>query len=185
MNLLSIETDLALRNCLAQVASNYIGITEVGGDNKGQMVERFQRAVDGKATGEPFCLGFDFYCIKETQKIIEAIFMQSLPIQPQLFDTEHVQTMWNKTSKDQRRQTPRVGDLMLWAHYDKLGKITHMGHVGIVIAILNSENVLTVEGNTSNSAKGSVRNGDGIYAKSRNIKWHYGSMRPLGFLSVW
>ena len=36
----------------------WVGMTEVGGNNRGQVVERFQRAVDGKASGEPWCAAF-------------------------------------------------------------------------------------------------------------------------------
>jgi len=175
---------LMLQNALAAIAETYVGLTEVGGDNQGQMVERFQRAVDGKAQKEAWCLALVWHCILEAQVLCEKITMQSFEEQPELFKTEHVMTMWNKSPKIQRITEPAPGVLALWQHF-KNGKATGMGHVGIITRHITGTSVLDVEGNTSNPDHGMVRNGDGIYLKKRDLKYYYGSLRPVGLLSVW
>jgi hypothetical protein len=62
MNLTSIQIKERL---LAFEAARWKGITEVGGPNKGQIVEMFQKAVDGKAQGEPWCFTGDTEILTE------------------------------------------------------------------------------------------------------------------------
>ncbi len=181
-----LQTELYLRNALAFLAKSYVGVRESGGDNKGPMVEMFQKAVDGKATREPWCAALVQYCIKQAQACVEAITMQSLEDAPLTYETEHVLTMWNKSPQELRREVPRPGDLLLWQKYDVSGKPTTSGHVGVIVDVLDEEKqwTRTVEGNTSGE-KDDVREGDVVATKTRNIHYNYGSLRPLGILSVW
>jgi len=179
-----LSNELMLQNALAQIAKNYIGIREIGGNNKGQMIERFQKAVDGKAHGEPYCLGGVWHCIDEAQVTVEAILMKSLDVRPELFRTEHCMTMWIKSPKIQRVVEPAPGVLLLWEHYMN-GKATAAGHVAIITEVLGEKLVRTVEFNTGQPTDQVVRLGDGVYEKTRNLEYYYGSMRPKGLLAVW
>jgi len=170
-------------NILVAIATLYDGFTEVGGDNKGQMVERFQKAVDGKAHGEAWCVSAIQYWIGQAQVFYDSIFMQTSPLKPLIYSTEHVMTCWRKTSTDQRIGKPEVGCLILWQHY-KYGKPTDLGHIGLVSKVLDDNTVVTIEGNTSDSNKVN-RDGDGVYSKTRIWRHSSGSMRHQGFLKVW
>jgi len=178
------ELELMLNNALAAVAKTHIGITEQGGDNRGQMVERFQKAVDGRAMSEAWCLAFVWHCIYQAQYLLQEIMMQTFAILPRTYPTEHVQTMWRKSPKIQRIYEPAPGALFIWGHY-KFGKATGAGHLGIITQVLGNNEVKTVEGNTGKPNGEVIRDGDGVYEKVRNINYSYGSMRPTGMLSVW
>src|SRR3954465_14170703 len=48
-------------------AEKWIGVEEES-ENKGRAVEKFQRAVDGKASGEPWCAAFVQFCVMEVER---------------------------------------------------------------------------------------------------------------------
>jgi hypothetical protein len=165
-------------------ARRWIGVREVGGDNHGQVVEMFQKAVDGKAQGEPWCLAFAQFCIHQAEETYAAIYggLITLP----LFSTEHCITLWNN-SQARRIQDPIPGCLVIWQFW-KDGKPTSSGHVGIVEDIIpakfsDKETLRTIEGNTSDG-QGVVREGNGVYSRLRS-KSGSDSMKVLGFLKVW
>lgn len=152
------------RLTLIEIAQKYVGVKEQGGDNKGPEVERFQKAVDGKASGEPWCMAFVQYCIKESK------------LESKIFESEHCLTVWNKTPKEQRLKEPKVGSLVIWQFGD-----TSNGHVGIVTAVFKNS-IHTIEGNTGDG-KGVVREGDGIYARNRSRAGSQ-QMKILGYLKI-
>jgi len=164
---------------LAFEASRWVGTKEIGGDNRGQIVEMFQKAVDGKAQGEPWCLAFAQFCISIADQCFDAIQAASGSQSP-LKKTEHVLTLW-KSAPILMQCEPKPGCLMLWNHW-KDGVPTSLGHVGIVIAV-NGDEIITVEGNTS-GGPGVTREGDGVFRRVRS-QVGSGDMRVLGFLSVW
>ena len=150
------DVSINLNEILAKEAQKWIGTVEVGGDNMGPDVEKFQKAVDGKASLEPWCMCAVQYWIH----LVEERFLARSPI----YETEHVYTCWNKTPVEQRLKIPEVGCLMLWNY-----KGTTSGHVGVVVEVmLDGYRVETVEGNTG-PGRGIVREGDGVYRKSRSI----------------
>lgn len=164
---------------LAYEASRWIGAKESGGDNKGQIVEMFQKAVDGKAQGEAWCLAFAQFCINQVDCLYDEMTLSSNPPSP-LKKTEHCLTLWN-ASQAYRIQTPEVGCLVLWQHW-KDGKPTSSGHVGIVKAI-KEDSLITIEGNTGDGL-GIVREGDQVAQRERPTR-DLGSMKLLGFIKVW
>ncbi|MDZ4810776.1 MAG: CHAP domain-containing protein [Bacteroidota bacterium] len=165
-----------------EAALKFVGVTENGGDNRGPEVEMFQKAVDGKAAQEAWCLGFSQYCVREADKKYSELFEGTTP-KNILFQTEHVLTLWNKTPKENRIEKPHVGCLILWNYY-KDGKQTTLGHVGIVSKIIDDTFCQSVEGNTSPS-NSVQRNGDGVYLKTRAYSSTASNMRILGFISCW
>lgn len=166
---------------LAAYAKTFEGVREVGGNNKGEFVRMFQKAVDNRASGEPWCASFVSYCIKTTSQI----FKESLSFTDGQYDTslkisESVCNFWFNSPMSCRIEKPEVGCLILWRRWSN-GKATWQGHIGIVVDIVDKDLVRTIEGNTS-SDKSNERDGDGVFLKNRSITRHYGSLRPLGFL---
>lgn len=173
-----------LRNALVAVAKLFVGVREVGGNNKGHMVERFQRAVDGRADRESWCAAFVQYCLQESYKLTEAIFLRSFDIKPTVFSSEHCITIWNKTDKFQRLEKPIPGCLIIWQKY-YLDKLTMNGHIGIVSKVLDDGTIKVIEGNTSGDCSEVVRDGSGVYETTRFWHQRYGDMRFLGFINPW
>lgn len=146
-------------------AERWIGITERGGDNLGPDVEAFQRAVDGRAEGEPWCMAFVQFCLKQIGG-------------GDIFPSEHCLTVWRKSPRELRLQAPEPGCLMFWQYEGSAA-----GHVGIVKAVVGCY-CITIEGNTGPG--GAVeREGDGVYQKRRAIRPATGSMRVLGWMRCW
>ena len=164
---------------LAYEASRWIGTKESGGDNKGQIVEMFQKATDGKAQGEAWCLAFAQFCINQVDCLYDEMTLSS-NLRSQLKKTEHCLTLWN-ASEAVRSQTPQVGHLVIWQHHQN-GKATSSGHVGIIREV-HADKVVTIEGNTGDGT-GIVREGDQVALRERPLK-DVGSMKLLGFIPVW
>lgn len=155
------------RRMLVDVAHRFVGIQEQGGDNKGPEVERFQRAVDGKAAGEPWCMAFVQFCVAE----VEA----RTGVKSNLFRSEHCMTVWNKSPQLMRRKRPEPGLIVIWSRVN-----TAFGHTGIVTRQKSPEVYETIEGNTSKGF-GIEREGDGVFVKLRTINGTQ-LFRPVGYL---
>lgn len=167
---------------LIHEAKRWVGVTEVGGNNRGQLVEIFQKAVDGIACGEPWCMGFAQYCISAVDRAYAAGFGEPDSCTRSLIHrSEHCLTVWNR-SKELQLDKPKPGALCIWQKY-KDGKPTSQGHVGVVVGVNDDGTILTVEGNTS-AGDGVQREGDGVWLKRRKLTTD-GSMRVKGFLRVW
>lgn len=159
-----------LRRQLVREARKWVGTKEVGGDNMGPEVEMFQRAVDGKAQGEPWCACFAIFCIKE----VEARYDILSPV----YRSEATRVIWDATPVSQRLSGPEIGSLAVW---EKVG--TRFGHIEIVTEPdAGNDKFLSVGGNTSDGS-GVNRDGDGVYEKVRSIE-RMGRLRVMGFLRV-
>lgn len=159
---------------LIDVASFYVGVTEqTGVSNGGPNIEEFQRAINGKASGEPWCAGFVGFCIKKVES--------TLGVKSTLEMSEHVMTMWNKNPGWQRNY-PLPGFLVVWRHGD--GPSGHIGIVESVYSDRTSSGLSTIEGNTGPDDKSVVREGDGVFRKARSPKGS-GSMKLVGYLNPW
>lgn len=157
-----------MSNSLIDIAKKYIGVKEEGGDNKGSMVELFQRSVDGKAQGESWCMAFVQYCLLELEK--------ETSVKSKIFKSEHCLTVWNNSPKELRLTKPEVGCLVIWQF-----KNSSQGHVGIVTKV-NVNTIATIEGNTGTGAA-IERNGDGVYARVRS-KAGGATMKVVGYLKI-
>jgi uncharacterized protein (TIGR02594 family) len=155
---------------LVQEAMKYIGITEKGGENKGSEVEEFQKAVDGKASGEPWCAAFMMFCLQQTEDLTG--------LSSEVFRSEHCMTVWNRSPQHLRKEKPQSGCLVIWQHAGGSS-----GHMGIVKQVLDDGRMITIEGNTGGSTSGSeiVREGDGVFEKNRSISGS-DKMKVAGFL---
>jgi hypothetical protein len=148
-------------------AVKWIGIKEVTGNNDGVEVQMFQKAVDGKAQGEPWCMGFVQFCLQKTEA--------SLNIRTNVFHSELCRAVWNKTPEKMHSKEPKAGFIVIWQH-----GTTQAGHTGIVTEVLDGGQFSTIEGNTGNGT-GVVREGDGVYRKTRSTKGS-GDMTIMGFI---
>ena len=160
---------MSLHAKLVALAASYIGIKEAGGDNKGPEVEQFQKAVDGRAQGEPWCMAFAQYCI-------------SLIAESRIYPSEHCMTVWNKSPDDMRSSLPSAGFLVIWNYTGSAA-----GHVGIIEEVITTGSTIralvTIEGNTAAPNDGTEveRNGDGVHRRVRNIHI-VGKMQIMGYI---
>jgi len=155
------------------LAHNMEGTQEVGGPNQGRMVEKFQRAVDGKASKEAYCTGFQVFLCDE----VDALFKDG--IKHQLPRTEWSLGMWNAAPVRIKIQRPIPGSVMLWRHEN-----TQQGHAGTVKEVMEElHQCRTTEGNTGAGA-GVVREGDGVWERVRSWAGE-GDMKVLGWLNPW
>jgi len=174
------KNDLLISSFIAE-SKKWLNVKEKG-PNKGPEVERFQKAVDGKASGEPWCCSFIWFCILETEKAHKARFAED--IGSWIFKTEHCLTMWNLSPKESKLTAPVAGSIIVWQHLSPEGKQTAKGHVGIVSRVIDKTFIETIEGNTSNDSVVQDE-GDGVYLLKRNYKQQSGSKRVVGFLKPW
>ena len=184
MGLLTLP--LSKEQLLIHEAKRWVGITEQGGNNRGQLVTLFQRAAGGLANGEPWCMAFTQFCIQAVDNL--AADYESSTQKSVLFKGEHCLTVWNK-SQALKIDAPKPGSLCIWQHGQ-----TASGHVGIIVDINADGSIMTVEGNTSSGEVGNQREGDGVWLKRRRLDLSpvasakgdpCGSLRVKGFLRVW
>lgn len=181
MNIQLMDIPELKQRLLVHEAKRWLGFVEVGGDNKGPAVEMFQKHVDDRAVGEPWCMAFVQFCIGQVDELVDEFLYCTLKNKTQLYKTEHVMTCWNKSPKEARITVPEYGSLMIW---NKKGSSS--GHVGIVIQesfIPGDDETKTIEGNTG-PGKGVQREGDGVYQKFRGLGG-WGTMEVKGWLKPW
>lgn len=154
---------------LIREAERCVGVTEHGGNNKGAEVEHFQRAVDGKAQGEPWCAAFVQSCLKEVAAVHGATLVAHV--------SEHCMTIWRKTPGVHRYRSPKAGYLIIWNYEGSTN-----GHIGIVRRVIDEFTIETIEGNTGPDDKAIEREGDGVYRKVRSTK-SIGKMKLVGFIA--
>jgi hypothetical protein len=154
----------------------WVGVTEIS-PNKGQLVERWQKTVDGISTSESWCMCFVQHHIAWVDKVFHEI--DGDTNFTKISKSEHCLTVWNKTPKELRSAVPVPGSIAIWQHEG-----TTQGHTGIVSSVLPSQRkFLCIEGNTG-PGDGVVREGDGVFEKSRTMDGA-GKMKLLGFLIPW
>jgi hypothetical protein len=168
-----MEQSITPQQKLVEIARKYIGVKEEGGDNRGEMVETFQKTLGLKA-GDPYCAAFVHFCLKA----VDAEMGTKHGIYPSAQCTQ----MWAKTPKNlQVPPPPRPGFIIVWQKIQD-NKPTSLGHTGIVVEVTR-DYIMTVEGNTSDG-QGINRDGNGVYLRKRDTVG-IGSMRVLGFLDPW
>jgi len=167
------------------LAKMFVGIIEEGGNNNGQMVEQFQKAVDGYAGSLPWCMSFCQYIAKQTDMIANFTDDKMGKCKFKLYPTEHVMTCWRSSSPKYVVKCPKVGHWVVWNHLDRHGKPTNAGHVEIISKVLGPRYVSVIGGNTGGpSTRGVIREGDGVWEKYRTLR-DQGPMKFVGLLSPW
>lgn len=185
------DIELARRK-VSELARFFVGVKE-SSPNRGPLIELFQKAVDGKAEGEPYCAGFVHFLCQQIDQEMEEEDPTWLPYS--LWKSESTRTMWDLGNVKARHTVPQLGDVIIWAHWKRSVDIktkkelwipTRQGHCGFVVELLEDGFIKTVEANTSSPSNGSiVRDGDGIWEKTRQPMREIGAFRYLGCLSPW
>jgi len=170
------------RMMLVREARKWLWVRE-SGYNRGAEVERFQREVDGKATGEPWCAGFAAFCVNQVDRDYRKTYGND-PLPNWLCPTEHCLTLWNKTDIRSRIAADEIypGSLIIWQFW-KNGKPTSNGHIGIIIQWIAANDFMTIEGNTKDRDT-VVREGDGVHMMRRMVS-KSGNFRLKGIISPW
>lgn len=132
---------------IIETARKYVGVKESGGNNQGPVVNEFQKAVDGKAMGEPWCACFVAYVTNEV--------CEFYGVKNPLHKTEHCQTLYSSTLDRYKRRHASEGTIFI-----KKSRVNLNGHTGF------NTNGGTIEGNTND---GTSRDGDGVYEKLKPI----------------
>jgi hypothetical protein len=156
---------MTLAELTIQIALSYDGVREVGGNNRGPEVEKFQASI-GLEPGDPWCAAFVCFCIKKAA--------EQLGITPKFEYGGSVYKLWTR-NPDLQLSSPDTNCIFLINHgLSKSG--TRIGHMGFCITPYQEspaypdeiffDKLETMEGNTN--AAGS-RDGDGAYHKSRKL----------------
>lgn len=182
-------------NKLIELAMMFNGVKEQG-QNQGVLVEMFQRAVDGVARQEPYCMAFVQWLCDQVDLEIRLTF----PSWPghRLYRTEGCLHCWNMSPRSIKGMLPRPGMIVIWQQWkiikDSAGRVKNemplsTGHCGVIVNGISQDVVETIEANTSgnitNQAGQIVREGDGIQLKRRNLDTEVGIMRFKGILDPW
>lgn len=147
---------------IVQEAKKYIGVLEKN-KNEGEIVELFQKYVDGKANKGAWCMSF-------VQFIIGTVGPH------EIHKSKHVYTVWTNTSSVYKKAKPSPGYIAVWQRI-KDGKLTTGGHTGIVLDV-NDKGFRTIEGNVIQKGK------EGVFVKDRKMGIQ-GNLKLLGFLKSW
>lgn len=146
-------------------AKKYLGVREHG-YNSGPEVEMFQKAVDGKATQESWCMAYVQYCIKKV--------CAQVGIKEPLYSSEGCLDVWNHTADAYKNHVGGPGQIVIFQHGD-----TIHGHTGIC-EDAGKIYIHTIEGNTNSAGS---REGDGVYEKVRTLAGSP-SLKTKGFIDV-
>lgn len=161
---------------LVDEALRWEGVQEVGGNNRGQLVEIIQRA-SGLTPGDPWCLAFIQYCLAHVDRVCRLI--GSDPSFRKTPAGAHCQTFFNQSPMEIRSKVPVVGSVVVWRIRNSTS-----GHAGIVTSVgQDKQTFRTVEANTSPSP-GVNRDGDGIFRKSHSLK-PFANYELMGFVLPW
>lgn len=147
-----------------------VGIREVGGNNRGPMVELIQETI-GKAERESWCMSFVQTCLAYAE--FKTGVASTIPV------SEHCLTVWNQAPTSLIVQhLPLAGAIAIWRH-----GTSSSGHCGIVDSC-DRNSFWAFEGNTEGGINpgGKVeRDGGGVYHTHRSLQ-AAGEMHLMGFL---
>ena len=165
------------RQLLLNEAKRWIGIQEVGGNNRGQLVDIFLKTT-GLPAGNPWCMAFVQFCIDHVDDM--ATLLNPKTAITGIFKSDHCMTVWQETPFALKGSIPLPGSVVIW---EKRGSSS--GHTGIVTSSdPNTATFKTIEGNTSPAAGTVEREGDGVYAKSHTLRGG-ATMDLVGFIYPW
>lgn len=153
-------------------AQALVGVREVGGNNRGPMVELIQETIGG-ANREAWCMSFVQTCLAYAEF--------KTGVSSPIIGSERCTDVWNGTPKSQRvKRYPAPGAIAIW-HYPP----SDDGHTGIVEHYQVDDAYMNLfEGNTESglSDAGTIeRDGGGVYYTKRSVK-SSSKMALRGFL---
>lgn len=145
-----------------ELARDYVGIRETGGNNRGPEIERWLKNV-GQPPGSAWCMAFAWSVVDEAFRRLEL----PNPIPP----CASVVRMWERLPDECRLVEPVVG---CWAFHRDADNPA-LGHVGFIDAVeRGGTGTFSIEGNTN--AEGG-RTGGGVWR-------HTPKLRPRSYWSL-
>ena len=148
-----------------------IGVTEVGGENRGKAVESYLAScIPVIPPGSPWCVAVVRFRLKQAATELGTTYDVTMPRTG--YTPDYVAWAYrtkNWISVSQAKENPellREGDLVCF-HFPQMGRHAHMG----VVDKIGEWGIHTIEGNTSPELDDSPfvdRDGDGYYPKVRN-----------------
>lgn len=177
-----------LQEEVVKVAQKYTYVREKTGQNDGVEIKRWLGYL-GLSQGNPYCAAFvTGGCYKEAS--------DNLGITQPLPKTARVSALYTAAKKNpykykvipalrvkQKIEKLEQADVVIWSHNKLPGNTNWNGHAGIVISQTNNNSFKSIEGNTSSGEKGSQRDGDGVFRRTRVLG--LGTKFPVeGFVRV-
>lgn len=144
-----------------------VGVQEQGGNNRGQWVETYLRAV-GLPPGQPWCAAFARFRYENAAGDLDLKIPEHFPDSgwcPAFKEWAKKHDLWIPVKDVKAGEiAPAVGDMALF--YFPLKQ--RVAHTGIVVKVAKT-GVYTVEGNTGPDSGSEVqRDGDGVFRKWRS-----------------
>lgn len=152
---------------LLAVANSQVGVTEIGGNNKGAQIDEYEKAtwID-HSKAWPWCASFVCWCIQQASEDYPIPFKR--PTTPRAFEFAE----WGKAQGLEVIDEPksvRRGDIVIFKY----------SHIGIAESDSNREGKFnSIEGNTGSRSQ---RDGDGVYRKLRPVSGKYGLKHLVRF----
>jgi hypothetical protein len=152
-------------------ARKYIGTQEKTGNNDGPEVETFLRYV-GLPKGNPYCVAFALYNYHiAAEKTKQPDVFPKLARASLLYKACQKNPFAYKVIPANRVflgiENLALGDIAIWAHGEATGNFA--GHGGTIERQIAKNEFDDIEGNTGPGAKGSQREGDGVYRRTRKL----------------
>jgi hypothetical protein len=148
-----------------------LGVTEVGGENRGAAVESYLAScIPPLPAGSPWCVAHVRFRLKQAATELGLTYDKSMPrtgYTPDYVSWAVQKGLWVPKEKVASGEVkPRKGDLCcFW--FPVLNRHAHMGFVH---NMNGTDRFLSIEGNTSAPTKvGVEREGDGLYLKTRRL----------------
>lgn len=161
------KTPKALEN-LAKIALSQVGVKEVGGNNNGPQIRKYQAATSLKPASYPWCAAFTSWVVREWLKDGDNVDWLGLKVMtPEKWRPKTAAAFgyisWAKarpstTKVLSKKAQPRVGDFAIF----------DFSHIGIVTKVLSDGRFQAVEGNTNGKGTRDSNSGDGVWLKTRS-----------------
>lgn len=134
--------------CWVDLAQSMDGTEEVGGNNRGPVVEEIQRST-GNSPGDAWCASFVWYVMDSCWAAPES--------DPRRFGWA---PSWFVPAWRIPRDQAKAGDL--WGMWDV--ERNRIAHVGVIVSVSEDGSIVTVEGNTNWRGH---RDGQGVHIRLR------------------
>ena len=153
---------------LVKIALSQVGVKEVGGNNNGPEIRKYQSATNLKPASWPWCAALTSWVTREWIKDPEAIEWLGLKVMtPEQWRPKTAAAFGYISWSSERpattrvlssRSKPQVGDFAIF----------DFSHIGIVTKVLSDGRFQCVEGNTSTKGGRDSETGDGVWLKTRS-----------------
>lgn len=157
-------------------AISQIGIKEIGGNNRGNEIYKYQKSV-GIRQGDPYCYAGQYWSFTVARRSGELIPLARTGLASAAFNYCKKNSV-PKNEMTSQNIKPQKGDIVFWKYSNSV-----FGHVERIIEVKSAGWITTVAFNVLGSKQqGSVRDGGEVGKKNRNYAYPLGRMGLLGFI---